>query len=510
MKNPYGWNRINLDLIYGRRGLLDELLSSLPAPQPISFALTGGRRMGKTTVLRAVEKDLLASQRIWAEQDVLIIPLYIDGLSLPRPLAAEDMWGWIYGRLREGIPGTAGDKYQMGFSEFVERVRVLLTDSTAVIRAVVLFDEIEPLLLNSWAEGFFANWRALLSNIPDVSPTFAAVFAGARELVRLRHDVGSPLMDVLEFRSLRNLDLDECTRLVREPSAVEFEDNFCRSVHDQTGGQPMLTQYLMNEVCSRSVGEDPQTMLAQATRKFVSERSWQFSDWWYKSLTPDSQRVYRRLPVDGSPIQLSELAREFGARASNEAIEILQHVGIGELDEETLMVRRRGCMFSNWQQVHAPPIQSPNHDDRIFIKLNELDPAFGAKYSAAWGILAGNHANYSGAVSEIRDTVTLVLKRLAPDDAVSTMPGFAYESGQAAPTRRQRARFAVIQRQQSNAGTKSLLDDVGLFESYADQFGSFVSSTYGYASGLTHTTSSFDHAYQALKQADSILAQLLC
>jgi hypothetical protein len=465
--------------------------------------------MGKTTVLRAVESELRASQSIWAKQDVLVVPLYIDGLSLPRPLDAEHVWGELYSNLLGMITGVQPKSYAMSFAEFVQQLRARLAEAPAVVRAVVLFDEIEPILLNDWAEGFFANWRALLSNIPDVSSAFAAVFSGARELVRLRHDVGSPLMDILEFRSLRDLPFDECVRLMKEPSEVDWPDEFCRRVYEQTGGQPMLVQYVMNVVCGSDANSESLQEVRLATRRFLDERSWQFSDWWYKSLTPLSQRVYRRLPADGTTISLSQLVQEFGARASSDAMEILQHVGIADLNQDTLLCARRGLMFSEWQQAHGPTIQSPSHDSRIFDKLRALDSELAAKYASAWSILASDQPNYSGAVSEIRDTVTLVLRRLAPDDAVSSAPGFKYEGEQTIPTRRQRARFVVRQKQQLSAGEKSLLDDVGLFESYVDSFSTFVSSAYSYASGLTHTTSSFDHAYQALKQADSILAQLL-
>jgi hypothetical protein len=213
--------------------------------------------------------------------------------------------------------------------------------------------------------------------------------------------------------------------------------------------------------------------------------------------------------VDGTGVELSALTTEFGARGCSEAVEILQHVGVVGVDQDTLIVRRTGLMFSEWQRLHGPAVQSARHDPAIYDMLDKIDTAFAAKYAAAWGIVGSEQPNYSGAVSEIRDTITLTLNRIAPDDRVAASAGFKLETGQDRPTRKQRARFAVSQKQAPSGLAKALSDDLGLFESYADRFASFVGSTYSFASGLTHTTSTYDLAYQALKQADSILAQLL-
>src|SRR5687767_9314532 len=93
--NPYNWNNVSTDLVFGRDRLLGELLSGLPAAQPQSFALTGGRRMGKTTVLRAVERELREGEPLWLKDGLRVVAVYIDGLSLPRPLAQELLWGQV-------------------------------------------------------------------------------------------------------------------------------------------------------------------------------------------------------------------------------------------------------------------------------------------------------------------------------------------------------------------------------------------------------------------------------
>jgi hypothetical protein len=51
MNNPYHPALINPQLCYGRYRLLGELMSGLPGSMRKSFAISGARRMGKTTLL---------------------------------------------------------------------------------------------------------------------------------------------------------------------------------------------------------------------------------------------------------------------------------------------------------------------------------------------------------------------------------------------------------------------------------------------------------------------------
>lgn len=511
MTNPYAWNQINVDVVYGRTRLINELLSGLPSIPPISFALTGGRRMGKSTLLRLVEQEIKSSAGQWAAQDVLVAPIYIDGLSLPRPLYADGLWG----RVIDGITAQLGQSVStqsattVSYEAFTEKTRDLLGATSRAVRVIILFDEIEPVLAETWADGYFANWRSLLSNTPGLSPLFAAVFSGAQELVRLRQDIGSPLMDILELRSLKNLSFEDSRLLMEEPISTNWDDLFCQYVFGQTGGQPMLVQYFMQAVCSRPEGMSALDAAHAARERFLENRSWQFNDWWYKHCSPMAQAVYRRLPDGETWISLQDLVREYGTRAANDALEILQHVGIAVSSADGLSFRRAGEMFSSWQKAKGVATPTPNHDLEIYSRLTKLDTEYAKKYASAWAILAADLPNYSGAVSEMRDTLTLILHRLAPDNEVMQVPEFSLEAGQNRPTRRQRARHIAMKNLLSTEQAKALVGDVDIFEFHCGHIAQSVSTAYGMASSLTHTTSTRDLAYQSLKQGDSILAQLL-
>ncbi len=507
MNNPYIWNSVSTSLFFGRDALLNEILSGLPGGVRCSYGVTGGRRMGKSTLLRAIEEDLTNSLLLWRESGLVVVPIYLDGLTFDRPIDPNALWK----RIIKEISVALGDiKFYdvRDFADFVSTCRTLLDRSELAVRVVVLVDEIEPILVCNWADGFFANWRALLSNIPEVSESFAAVFAGARELGRLQQDMGSPLMDVLEWRSLRNLSFSDTCRLMEEPVGRTFSDAFKARVFEHTGGQPMLVQYVMHHVVARNVFDQVDDV-DKIANQFISSRGWQFGDWWNKNCSSSARRVYRRLGDINNATSLRDLVLEFGIGPANEGVEVLQHVGIGLMDEETLEAKKLGKMFATWHMRFGSSSDAETHDEKIASKLRELNPDLMAKYVSAWRILGSDMPNYSGAVSELRDTVTLVLHSVAPDDKVMAGPGFQLEKGQTRPTRKQRAKYAAKVNLLSSDFAKALISELELLESHCEQVAIFVSAGYSASSALTHTTATRDACHMALRQADSILAQIL-
>lgn len=508
MDNPYSWNTVNPDLFFGRQALLNELLSGLPGIPRCSFGISGGRRMGKSTLLRRIEAELSNSIELWKSDGFLVIPIYIDGLLLPRPLTPSEVWGHILTALEDALSTKfSPEQESLDFHEFREAVQPVLHNVEERVRIIVLFDEVEPILVCDWANSFLAHWRALLSNIPELSEYFSAVFAGAKEIALLQHDIGSPLMDVLEWRSLRCLSLSEARQLMEEPIHHEWPDSVVEKTYVETGGHPMLLQYVMQQVCGGMPG-NAGDLTDKAVQKFSSERGWQFNEWWDRYATSIAQRAYVRIPSNGTTVELRALVKEFGQKAANEALEILQHIGIAAAEDDGFAYRRSCEMFCRWHKEYAVLDNAPCHDPRVHIRLSAFDSDLGDKYLSAWKIYQSELPNYSGAVGEMRDTLTLLIHRIAPDEQVTAQPDFSLEPNLTRPSRRQRVRYAARQRYNSEQ-TKTLVSDFDLLGTECDQLASIVTGTYRSSSGLTHATATREMAFRALKQWDAILAQLL-
>ncbi|MGP6463000.1 pPIWI-associating nuclease domain-containing protein [Pseudomonas parakoreensis] len=508
MINPYRWNQLQLEIVYGRSTLVGEMLKALPSPNGNSFGITAARRMGKTTVMRLVERDLLNGLQIYSDSGTAIVPIYIDGLTLPRPLSAQLIWGLIYKELVKHLaPDTHCSSSEMEFLDFVKKSSEIFDSLEKVPKAIVIFDEIEHIVVNdAWAGSFFANWRALLSNYPSLSGYICAVFSGAREMANLQHDIGSPLMDVLEWRTLKSLNFEDALKLMSEPANLTIEEEVCEYIHNETGGHPMILQYAMQKLLNSS---NPINMenAKLVISDFESHRSRQFHEWWDKYCDTTSQLVYKALPLDHSFKNIASFANEMGGYETSKAIDILQHIGIAELDEEKTQIKRRCLMFTRWAVKYATDISTAAHDSSLAGMLESLNITYRDKYISAWRIYCQEMPNYSGAVSEMRDLVTQTLHYVAPSDAVEHQPNFKHERDQTTPTRRQRVAylFGASGKEQG----KALASEDELLEAHALQLAGLVSKSYANASALTHTSASRPLAYTAIKQAESILAQLI-
>jgi hypothetical protein len=304
---------------------------------------------------------------------------------------------------------------------------------------------------------------------------------------------------------------------MEEPSGYRWSESFQKRTFKETGGQPMLVQYLMQQVYGAFFAFDaqlsPEALLEQATKQFVFQRHWQFSEWWERYCTPTAQHIYARLPEDGNTLPLHVLTKEFGVTQTHVALDILQHIGITQAEEDGFAFCFSGEMFQRWYQLYGSLADAPIHDREIYDKLTSIAPEIADKYLSAWQIFQANLPNYSGAAGEIRDTLTLVLHKLAPDKQVIAQPNFALEAEQTRPTRRQRVLYVAKQRykkaKRSKEMAKEIASDIDILETLCDQLAQVITKAYGNASGMTHTTATREKVYPLLKRFDNILAQLV-
>ena len=77
--NPYRWNVVNPSVFFGRRALAGELVDRLIGGE--RFAVTGGRRMGKTTLLRKVEAGLRGFGD-GEDRGLRVLPIFVDANQL--------------------------------------------------------------------------------------------------------------------------------------------------------------------------------------------------------------------------------------------------------------------------------------------------------------------------------------------------------------------------------------------------------------------------------------------
>jgi len=293
---------VSLDLVYGRDELLGSLLSDLGSGR--SVALVGGRKIGKTTVLRKLEIEIL-SYLASGNRDHTLIPAYVDTLALAHPTSQFSIYFEILRELEKNL-AVAGlnfsllKRFESGvrergleFSTFRASLLACVREITnsRKVRFAVLLDEVEPITQSAWSSGFFGNWRHLISNDPEISPWVTAIFSGAKEMSALSSDIGSPIANVLSLRMLGPLSWPASRALVNEPTKNELPPIIARRIFSLTGGHPFLIQFLMQQVCNFAAG-GAEEMVDKANGAFFETQSGQFSSWWNDRFSEDDRRVY--------------------------------------------------------------------------------------------------------------------------------------------------------------------------------------------------------------------------
>jgi len=197
-----------------------------------SFALVGGRKIGKTSVLNRVNRMLATSR------DHYVLPLDCqpvqDYLSLGDNIQA--MWH-----------STLDEPTHTGVYSLFTAIRKNRPDQ----HLVVLMDEVDH-LLNYDRQRDYALFRVLRSLSQEGFVHF--VFCGERSLYDAIHDSTSPLFNFCDLLILGYLQSYEVERMVIDPMTemglvFEGPEEVVNSIVELTAGHPNLVQ----DVCQRLI-----------------------------------------------------------------------------------------------------------------------------------------------------------------------------------------------------------------------------------------------------------------
>jgi hypothetical protein len=123
---------------------------------------------------------------------------------------------------------------------------------------------------------------------------------------------------------------------------------------------------------------------------------------------------------------------------------------------------------------------APDEAHRALTKLSE--PLAKSYAQIVLDLQDENRVSWTGTAHEIRETLTTMLRLLAPDAEVVQQPWYKQEQNTSGPTQRQRVRFILEQR---GAGSKQK-EVVQQVESMEDWIGNLVRASYSRASDAAH------------------------
>jgi hypothetical protein len=346
----------------GRQEIRNEIL--LGARRGDSYAVIGGTRSGKTSLLFEVKRILL--EELGSNSAFVVGPVFLSTHQFPR-LSQTAIYREIILNFKTTVLPLRFPKLQLedgklfdpqiseeqAFPAFQETLETIVRTVSQDLRIVIMIDEVDELQRHEWSKSFFNNLRHLISQ-SALQRNVSMLIAGTLAIYSLYNVAGSPFLNVISgTKKLRLLTLEETSQLINMPTGARLKPEITETIYAQTGGHPFLIQYIMKNLCDE-LGDS----LAGATRqnidnivdKFLGERQ-DFSNWASKFKDND-KAVYALIAGRGAPVRKVELVQAIGnAEAANDSLELLAHLGlIREIQRNQF--ENGGLMFMSWFGEH--------------------------------------------------------------------------------------------------------------------------------------------------------------
>lgn len=359
-------------MFFGRRELRREVLDGVR--RGASFAIIGGTRIGKTSLLFQVRNALMEELR--STQNTVIGPVFLSTHEFPR-LSQSLIYRKVIEEFRLTM-NTQGsdDGWKKGvrlfdedleeddaFPAFRQALDTIFQSRDVDRRIVVMIDEVDELSRYEWSHSFFNNLRHLISQT-TAGERIAIVIAGTLAIRSLYEVAGSPFLNVIQgTKTLELLSRAETEELIGRPTNNQLDPSLVSQIFFETGGHPFLTQYLMKGLCLRfddRLNAATESDLQTLVEAYFRERT--DFDNWVADFADNERRTYRLIAGSKQGVTRADLIREIGDPMKvSHAIRMLIHIGV--IREERPNSNRYqvgGDMFRRWFGENYPtPVEPP-------------------------------------------------------------------------------------------------------------------------------------------------------
>jgi hypothetical protein len=240
---PFVAGSVPLEMFYGRHEELAEVMS----PTGTSF-IYGGRRLGKSALLRAAEREVNAED---GEHKAIYVDLKSNGIGEWR--AAEEISDVITKALIEAdvMTSTAAKSESLRFALLRDQVKAWIGNEPGR-RILLLLDECDS-FLNADAENGFRNVSQLKSLMEETDRMFKPVFAGLHQVNRFQRMPNQPLAHLGVQMPVGPLTPQRAYELITKPMEAlgyRFEggSGLPERILTATNYQPSLIQIFCSEL----------------------------------------------------------------------------------------------------------------------------------------------------------------------------------------------------------------------------------------------------------------------
>jgi hypothetical protein len=358
--NPYIFtDSVQPEMFFGRQEEISNLINHLTGMPGESIALIGGRRMGKTSLLKMLwqwleirmnepASDPLPLPFLWDFHGANINSVYDFFRILTK--AVQKKLNNLLGKSLTNTPIFAKElPPPIAFQQIMEEWEKILVDQRGCrLRFILLLDECEQIIGKPWVPELYSALRFLLQE-HTTPPLLKIVMAGShRFLSRVRED-GSPLRNVLtDPITLSVLDMQSTYDLITQPTKNVLSNEVVQTVVRQSGGHPFLTQYIMHGLWNYGLDRVTTETVQNVTSQFFRKRS-DFQDW-ADDIGASGLKVYEVLSRTNDTLTESQIRANFHPIPPDtpQTLETLCYHGliVRELDGQKYRVA--GQMFQEW------------------------------------------------------------------------------------------------------------------------------------------------------------------
>ena len=367
LDNPYSLEVVEERDFYGRHNVLQNSVDLLSSKAPHSFCITGQKRVGKSSLAKAIETRL---KRIDASYTYHVIYLetgefiHADGSDTMKELGVQ-LDQFLSSYLPSTIPWL-DQNYSTTLSP-LNRLAQQLATHCEDKRFVVILDEFDELneslyLYGDLAATFFLNLRTFASK-----KNVALVLVGAEKMPHIMTYQGERLNKLKQI-SLDSFNLEtewtDYRSLIQDPvdDFIMYHENAIRLLFELTNGHPYFTKVVCREVfdmCmdNRDVEVSTHDIQRAFDRTISSLETNAFAHYWRDGIRGDREEAeivavrrcralvsWARTIRSGSKATLKEMKNHLYSGVDVEEIK-------SELAE---LVRRR--IFSDRDGIYVPVV----------------------------------------------------------------------------------------------------------------------------------------------------------
>lgn len=401
--NPFHFGPATPEEFVARWPLIKEMAVQI-AHGPNSYACIGGRRFGKSSILKVLEHVLLYEKSLQGR----ILTIFVDPL-LRRYTSPSDLFTNLHNTLRhhalevaerlhhqqaavEPLPGvranyesawrtiTAENQEQANevtaesFGNSVNNLLDALEEIGGPRRVVILLDEMDSFLDMSEHIELFGQLRASIYDGP-AHRRLRLVLAGSSRFVQEETRRGSPLWNMLHKEYLIAFDQKGTDALTTR--LPELSNVLHRAIWLESGGHPFIATYLLYHLKQYLLRQPNQPLtinhVDMLTGRFLQTEIDHLNGW-SKAIGLTGLQIYGLFIEGDGWIARTTIVERVGDPKLDitAALNALCYHGFLLPDEAWGRFRRNGNLFRRWYQNEIARLiheLTPRQDDKLVVPL---------------------------------------------------------------------------------------------------------------------------------------------